>query len=111
MKADFYARGRLMHDAEDGVWRYDPDAEINHFPRELALGHAGAQQPVPLAVLQSFLHEDDRPIDTVVRDRLTREEGSDEALIRYRTGDGGWRHLRVLYRSGRKLKSGFFVLF
>ena len=39
MKADFAARGRLMHDAEVGVWRYDPDAGVYHFPSELALGH------------------------------------------------------------------------
>src|SRR5579859_3946049 len=111
MKADFAARGRLMHDAEVGIWRYDPDAEVYHFPSELALGHGGNQDPVPVGVLQLIQHEDDRPIDTAIRERLTHEEGADEALMRYRTGDGGWRVLRVLYRSGRKLKSGRYEMY
>jgi signal transduction histidine kinase/CheY-like chemotaxis protein len=111
MKADSAARGRLMHDAEVGVWRYDPDAGLYHFPSELALGHGGNQDPVPIHVLQMIQHEDDREIDTAIRERLTAEEGADEALIRYRTGEGGWRHLRVLYRSGRKLKSGNYEMY
>ena len=111
MKADFAARGRLMHDAEVGIWRYDPDAEVYHFPSELSLGHGGNQEPVPLATLQLIQHEDDRATDTAIRDRLTREEGTAEADMRYRTGDGGWRHLRVLYRSGRKLRSGRYEMY
>ena len=112
MKADFAARGRLMHDAEVGIWRYDPDTGLYHFPSELSLGHGGGNQdPVPVHVLQSIQHEDDRATDTAIRERLTTEEGTDEALIRYRTGDGGWRHLRVLYRSGRKLKSGHYEMY
>ncbi|MDB5437354.1 MAG: sensory box histidine kinase/response regulator, partial [Phenylobacterium sp.] len=111
MKADFAARGRLMHDAEVGVWRYDPDAEAYHFPSELALGHAAIGEPVPLAALRAVQHEDDRAIDDAIRERLTRGEGAAEAEMRYRTGDGGWRHLRVLYRSGRKLKSGRYEMY
>jgi signal transduction histidine kinase/CheY-like chemotaxis protein len=111
MKADFAARGRLMHDAEVGVWRYDPDAELYHFPSELALGHSRIEEPVPLARLRLIQHEDDRATDDAIRERLTREEGSAEADVRYRTGDGGWRHLRVLYRSGRKLKSGRYDMY
>src|SRR5579859_4365147 len=111
MKADFAARGRLMHDAEVGIWRYDPDTGLYHFPSELALGHGGNQEPVPVHVLQRIQHEDDRETDTAIRERLTHEEGADEALMRYMTGDGGWRHLRVLYRSGRKLKSGRYEMY
>jgi signal transduction histidine kinase/CheY-like chemotaxis protein len=111
MKADFAARGRLMHDAEVGVWRYDPDTGLYHFPSELSLGHGDNQDPVPVHVLQTIQHEDDRDIDTAIRDRLTTEEGAAEADMRYRTGDGGWRHLRVLYRSGRKLKSGHYEMY
>jgi len=111
MRADLAARSRLMHDAEVGVWRYDPEVELYHFPTELALGHAAIQEPVPLAVLQSIQHEDDRAIDDAIRERLTREEGADEALMRYRTGDGGWRYLRVLYRTGRRLKSGRYEMY
>ncbi len=111
MKADFAARGRLMHDAEVGVWRYDPDAELYHFPSELALGHSRIEEPVPLARLRTIQHEDDRATDDAIRERLTREEGTAEADIRYRTSAGGWRHLRVLYRSGRKLKSGRYEMY
>jgi signal transduction histidine kinase/CheY-like chemotaxis protein len=111
MKADFAARGRLMHDAEVGIWRYDPGAEVYHFPSELSLGHGGNQEPVALATLQLIQHEDDRAIDSAIRDRLTREEGTAEADMRYRTGEGGWRHLRVLYRSGRKLRSGRYEMY
>ena len=111
MKADFAARGRLMHDAEVGVWRYDPDAEVYHFPSELALGHGGNQEPVPVAALELIQHEDDRPVDAAIRERLTREEGAAEADMRYRTGDGGWRVLRVLYRSGRRLRSGRYEMY
>jgi signal transduction histidine kinase len=111
MKADLAARGRLMHDAEIGVWRYDPEAEIYHFPSELALGHAQISEPVPLAVLRLIQHPDDQAKDDAIRDRLTREEGVAEAEMRYKTGDGGWRHLRVLYRSGRKLKSGRYEMY
>ena len=111
MKADFAARGRLMHDAEVGIWRYDPDAGLYHFPSELALGHGGNQHPVALAALQLIQHADDRDADTAIRERLTREEGAAEADMRYRTGDNGWRHLRVLYRSGRRLRSGRFEMY
>ena len=31
--------------------------------------------------------------------------------MRYLTGDGGWKHLRVLYRSGRKLRSGRYEMY
>src|SRR6185312_2628671 len=110
MKADFAARGRLMHDAEVGIWRYDPEAEVYHFPSELSLGH-GPLEPVPVAVLQMIQHEDDRAIDDAIRERLTHEEGSAEADMRYLTGEGGWKHLRVLYRSGRKLRSGRYEMY
>jgi signal transduction histidine kinase len=111
MKADFAARGRLMHDAEVGIWRYDPDAELYHFPSELALGHGDNQEPVPVATLQLIQHEDDRAIDTAIRERLTHEEGTAEADMRYRTGDGGWRVLRVLYRSGRRTRTGRYEMY
>jgi signal transduction histidine kinase/CheY-like chemotaxis protein len=111
MKADFIARGRLMHDAEVGVWRFDPEAGEYHFPTELALGHSEIQKPVPVETLRLIQHPDDQAIDDAIRERLTTEEGTAEADMRYRTGEGGWRHLRVLYRSGRKLKSGRYEMY
>jgi len=111
VKADLAARGRLMHDAEIGLWRYDPEAELYYFPSELALGHADIDKPVPLDTLRLIQHPDDRTIDDEIRERLTREEGAAEAEMRYKTGEGGWRHLRVLYRTGRKLKSGRYEMY
>jgi len=111
MKADSAARGRLMHDAEVGVWRYDPDAAVYHFPTELSLGHDNIQEPVPLPLLQMIQHPDDRPVDDAIRQRLTAEEGAAEADMRYLTAEGGWKHLRVLYRSGRKLRSGSYEMY
>jgi len=110
-KADYAARDSLMHAAEVGVWRYDPDTELYQFSSELSLGHADAGPPVPLAVLQSLQHPDDVAVDNAVRDRLTREEGVAEAEMRYRDGQGDYRHLQVHYRSGEQLPSGRFMMY
>jgi hypothetical protein len=85
-KADYAAREALMHAAEVGVWRYDPDTELYQFSSELSLGHADAGPPVPLEVLRRIQHPDDIAIDDAVRDRLTREGGVAEAEMRYRDG-------------------------
>jgi signal transduction histidine kinase/CheY-like chemotaxis protein len=111
VKADFAARELLMKDAEVGVWRYDPDAEIYYFSSELSLGHEQSDAGVPLDVLQRIQHRDDREIDTAIRDRLTTQGGNAEAQMRYRDADGGWRYLRVLYRSGQKTPSGLFEMY
>jgi signal transduction histidine kinase/CheY-like chemotaxis protein len=110
-RADYAARDELMHAAEVGVWRYDPDLELYQFSSELSLGHADAGPPVPLAVLQRIQHPDDVAIDTAVRDRITREGGVAEAEMRYRDGQGAWRHLHVHYRSGEQLPSGLYPMY
>jgi signal transduction histidine kinase len=110
-RADFAARGRLMQDAEVGIWRYDPETELYHFPSELSLGHAQIDKPVPLEVLRQIQHPDDRATDDAIRDRLTRTEGMAEAEMRYKDATGGWRHLRVIYRSGRRQKSGRYEIY
>ena len=104
------ARARLMHDAQVGLWRYDPDADLYYFSNELSLGHGDISAPVPTANLQQIQHEDDRAKDTEIRERITREGGSAEAEMRYLQGDGGWTHLRVLYRAGAQLPSGRYEL-
>jgi two-component system, sensor histidine kinase len=111
IKADFASRESLMHVAEVGVWRYDPDLELYQFSSELSLGHADAGPPVPVAVLQRLQHPDDVAVDSAIRDRLTREEGVAEAEMRYRDGKGEWRHLHVHYRSGEQLPSGRFEMY
>jgi signal transduction histidine kinase len=110
-KADYAARDGLMHAAEVGVWRYDPDLELYHFSSELSLGHADAGPPVPVRVLQNLQHPDDVAVDDAIRERLTHEEGVAEAEMRYRDGRGTYRHLQVHYRSGEQLPSGRYMMY
>ena len=111
LKADLRARERLMSDAAVGAWRFDPDAGLYHFQNQISLGHAGAGAPVPIEDLRLIQHEDDREIDDAIRERLTREEGTAEAEMRYLTAEGDWWHARILYRSGRRLKSGRYEMY
>jgi signal transduction histidine kinase len=104
-------RAQLMHDAEVGPWRYDPDADVYYFSSELSLGHDGAGAPVPSATLALIQHEDDRAKDAEIRARITREGGAAESEMRYRNAEGGWTHLRVLYRAGARLPSGLYEMF
>jgi signal transduction histidine kinase/ActR/RegA family two-component response regulator len=106
-------RSQLMHDAEIGLWRYDPDTDIYYFPSELSLGHgdSGADVPVPRTTLQQIQHHDDQAKDTEIRDRITHQGGVAEAEMRYLAADGGWKHLRVLYRAGARLPSGRYEMF
>jgi signal transduction histidine kinase len=110
-KTEYAAREELMHAAEVGVWRYDPDTELYQFSSELSLGHADAGPPVPLAVLRQIQHPDDVAIDDAVRGRLTREGGAAEAEMRYRDGQGAYRHLQVHYRGGEQLPSGRHMMY
>jgi signal transduction histidine kinase/CheY-like chemotaxis protein len=104
-------RARLMHDAEIGAWRYDPDAEIYYFPTELSLGHGDIGRPLPLATLRLLQHHDDQAKDDAIRERITRQGGAAEGEMRYRAADGGWTHLRVLYRAGARLPSGLYEMY
>lgn len=104
-------RDKLMTDAEVGTWRYDPDAGLYYFSSELALGYDNIHEPVPLDKLQRIQHPDDVAKDTAIRERLTTQGGSAEGEMRYREGSGGWKTLRVHYRSGRKLPSGLYEMF
>lgn len=104
-------RDRLMTDAEVGTWRYDPDARLYHFSSELALGHDRIAEPVSVDVLQRIQHPDDLGKDAAIRERLTTEGGSAQGEMRYRDAAGGWKTLRVHYRSGRKLPSGRYEMF
>ncbi len=104
-------RDHLMQDAEVGTWRYDPDSEIYHFSSELALGHDGINQPVPVSMLLMIQHPEDVAKDAAIRERLTVEGGSAEGEMRYRDGSGGWKTLRVHYRAGRRTASGKYEMF
>lgn len=104
-------RDRLMKDAEVGTWRYDPDAELYYFSNELALGHEGISEPVPLDLLTKIQHPDDVAKDATIRERITEHGGSAEGEMRYRDAESGWRTLRVHYRAGRQLPSGKYEMF
>jgi PAS domain S-box-containing protein len=104
-------RSQLMHDAEVGTWRYDPDAEEYHFSSELSLGHSGTAEPVPRSTLLLIQHPDDQAKDAEIRERITATGGIADGEMRYRDGQGGWKTLRVHYRSGRKLPSGKYEMF
>lgn len=111
MTAQRSVRDQLMHDAEVGTWRYDPDRETYHFSSELALGHDGIARPVPLSTLLMIQHPDDQAKDGAIRQRITTSGGSADGEMRYRDGQGGWKTLRVHYRAGRKLPSGKYEMF
>jgi signal transduction histidine kinase len=104
-------RDRLLLDSKIGTWRYDPDAELYYFSSELNLGHPGAGSAVPVPLLQLLQHPDDKDRDTEIRERITREGGTDNAEMRYRQADGSWTHLNVHYRSGRQRPSGRYEMF
>ncbi|MBS0335204.1 MAG: PAS domain-containing protein, partial [Proteobacteria bacterium] len=110
-KADSAARDRIMDDAAIGMWRFDPDQNLYHFSSQIRLGYLAAEGPTPVRLVRAVQHPDDRRIDDEIRERLTREEGSAGAEIRYRSAGGDWWHARVLYRSGRKLKSGRYEMY
>ncbi|MFI4935446.1 MAG: ATP-binding protein [Caulobacterales bacterium] len=104
-------RTQLMHDAQIGPWRYDPDTQVYYFSSELSLGHGDMEAGTPLAMLQTIQHRDDRAKDEAIRERITREGGVAESEMRYRTADGEWTHLHVHYRSGARLPSGRYEMF
>jgi signal transduction histidine kinase len=105
-------RAQLMHDAEIGFWRYDPDADTYLFPGELSLGHGGTGvAPLPRSALRRLQHPGDQAKDAEIIERLARDGGSAESEMRYLTAQGGWTHLRVLYRTGATLPSGLFEVF
>jgi signal transduction histidine kinase/CheY-like chemotaxis protein len=104
-------RAQLLHDAEIGTWRYDPDADVYYFSSELSLGHGEVAAPVPRATLRLIQHRDDAPKDDAIRDRLIHEGGTAVSEMRYLKAEGGWNHLLVHYRSGERLPSGLYEMF
>ncbi|MDO8324093.1 MAG: PAS domain-containing protein, partial [Phenylobacterium sp.] len=104
-------RDQLMADAEVGTWLYDPDRDIYFFSSELAFGWAETTEGVPTEVLEQIQHEDDQAKDREIRERVTRLGGQAEAEMRYRTAEGGWKHLRVLYRAGKQTPSGRYEMY
>ena len=86
-------------------------SQIYHFQESISLGHDGSDGAVPLDLLQRIQHPDDVAKDAEIRERLTTEGGVAEGEMRYRHRDGGWKTLRVHYRSGRRLGSGKYEMY
>ena len=103
-------RDQLMHDAEVGVWRYDPDEDHFVFSHAINLGYPETGDPVPASTLLQIQHPEDAAKDQEIRERITSQGGVAEAEMRYWHAEGGWRHLRVRYRAGRALASGKFEM-
>jgi signal transduction histidine kinase len=110
LRAVQQTHSQLMHDAEVGTWRYDPDTDSYRFSSELSLGYEESAEPVPSALLATLQHPDDVKMDADIRERITRHGGKAESEMRYRAADGGWTHLHVHYRSGRLLPSGRYEM-
>ncbi|MDO8914016.1 MAG: ATP-binding protein [Phenylobacterium sp.] len=110
-RAGSVVRDPLMSDAEVGTWLYDPDRDLYFFSSELAFGWEEFVEGVPTEVLQQIQHRDDQAKDSEIRERVTRLGGQAETEMRYRTPDGGWKHLRVLYRAGKQTPSGRYEMY
>lgn len=108
-----HTRDRLLHDAEVGDWRYDPDTQIYSFSGSgpIALGSGEEARRVTLSVLRKLQHPDDIAKEDEIRDRITTLGGSAVGEMRVRGNDGQWHTLRIYYRAGRKLTSGRFEMF
>lgn len=110
VRASYAARDSLMHDAEVGTWRYDPNAETYYFSTELTQGFDDQGLPVDLANMALIQHPDDIAKDAEIRQRITHDGGAAEDEIRYRAARGGWRTLRVHYRAGERTASGLYEM-
>ncbi|MBI1359789.1 MAG: response regulator [Alphaproteobacteria bacterium] len=104
-------RDALLLDAEVGEWRYDPDAEVYHIQESITLGYDRTVGTVSLNRLRRIQHPDDIAKDDEIRDRLTAEGGSAEGELRYRDASGGWKTVRVHYRTGKRLASGKYEMY
>lgn len=103
-------RDHLMRDADIGIFRFNPVDETFHFSE--ALVKRGAARPVyRLQDVVRDLHPDDLERDAQVRERLTTKGGAATLQLRRRKSDGGWRHTRVQFCSGRRTASDKYEIF
>ncbi len=95
-----------MHDAEIGVWRFDPGEDKYYFTSPISLGYVGSTRVVPADQIKQLQHRADALVE-----RLSREGGSADAETRYWHADGHWAHLRVHIHSGSRVALGRYELF
>ena len=105
------SRDKLLHDAGIGTWRFDPDAEAFHFSPELMRGVEATPDGVPKAYVDSLTHPADLVAERSIRERITHEGGVGEMELRMRDAAGGWEHVRILLRSGKRLASGRYEMY
>jgi len=103
-------RDQLMHDAEIGAWSYHPDDDTFVFQNAINLGYPDSREAIPADMLRQIQHPRDVGLDTDIRERITRDRGVANAEMRYLHAAGDWHHLKVHYRSGRKLPSGRYEM-
>ncbi len=99
-------RDQLMHDAEIGVWSYHPDDHTFVFQNAINLGYPETGEAVPADMLRQIQHPRDAGLDEEIRERITHLGGVATSEMRYLHAEGSWHHLKVHYRSGRKLPTG-----
>ena len=101
---------QLLQDAQIGVWRFDPDAEVYYFSSELSLGYRTEELTFPLERLNSVQHQEDAKRDAIARIRITTEGGAGEGEGRFMSASGEWVHMSSHYRAGRCLPSGRYEM-
>jgi PAS domain S-box-containing protein len=104
-------RDRLMRDADIGMWRFDPEAQVFHYSEALANRDNGAGSTATLEETLKTLHPDDLDRESEIRNRIITQGGSGTCHLRRRKSGGGWRHTLVQFCSGRQLASGKFEMF
>lgn len=104
-------RDRLMRDADVGMWRFDPDAQVFHYSEALMRRNQATKNTSTLAEALSTLHPDDVEREAIARERIISQGGTATLHLRRRKADGGWRHTLAQFCSGRQLPSGKYEIF
>jgi signal transduction histidine kinase/ActR/RegA family two-component response regulator len=104
-------RDRLLRDADIGMWRFDPDAEVFHYSEAVLNREAHAENHASLEDTLKTLHPDDLDREMEIRSRIVTQGGAATCHIRRRKSGGGWRHTLVQFCSGRQLSSGKHEMF
>ncbi len=102
-------RDGLLLDAEVGVWRYDPELAL--FRIETTTETDDDTGAFGRDALAQTLHPDDVVGNFEVLDRIASVGGSAQAEVRRKEPGGGWSHLQVHYRSGRRTACGLYEVY
>ena len=90
------ARDSLLANDTGESWRYDPDTDTYVVSPELATDYGLEPPKVSSATFNGLRHPRDISAEQEVRNRVAKEGGSGEAMVRVRgLDDLGWRHVHV----------------